>query len=144
MAGHFILKNISTTELAIAQATPYNCAWSALQHANVGWTTASRLVLTNALAGVGIGNRDGLPPHRYLNLQDNIATDVAKFHAYLRGASWVERLVRPNSAGLGLRALAGPAATHWAAGRVADAVIAQLATGPVSIEIYYTNNAEMA
>ncbi|AOY81811.1 hypothetical protein BJP36_19735 [Moorena producens JHB] len=142
MAGYYILKNISTSELSIAQ-NKLQAGWSSLQHANVGWTDISRQILNDALQGNNITNRNNLPPHRYLqiNAENPLSPDKIQ---YLRRANWVDRLVRPISQGLGLRNITPQALEEFQRGNYAASLIAQIQHGTVSIEIYYTNNLEMA
>ncbi|WP_405842366.1 hypothetical protein OG528_28990 [Streptomyces platensis] len=124
MAGHFILKSITTPDLATA--LDKSATWSVLQHKDVGWTAASRAVLTRALGGQAIGNRDGLPPHRYLECK---ASAGEKLEEYLKRAGWADLLLRPNSAGLGLRVLSTKAAAAWARGDRNGALVEQFLHG---------------
>lgn len=140
MAGHFILRNISTADLAIAQSR--RATWSAkAEHANVGWNAASRDVLARALRGQPIGSRAGLPPHRYLECKFSAGTAL---ETYLRGAAWADQLVRPGSAGLGLRQLCPSAAAAWQRGDRTGALVEQFRHGTATMEIYYTNGLEMS
>ena len=140
MAGHFLLNSITQSDHNVAlQQT--GVSYSALQHANVGWTLQSRQTFINVLNGIGIGNRNNLPPHRYLQIG---AAPIAETISYLRGAGWVDLLTRPNTPGFGLRALTGPAQIAWNAGNKAEALITQVNHGNVSIEIYYTSGYEMS
>ncbi|MFI2188086.1 hypothetical protein [Streptomyces sioyaensis] len=139
MAGHFILSSITTSDLAIARQK--GATWSVLQHATVGWNTASRAVLSKALSGQAIGNRDGLPPHRYLECKASVG---ATLETYLRGAGWADLLLRPNSAGLGLRELSTKAAAAWARGDRTATLVEQFLHGTASIEVYYISGTEMS
>lgn len=134
MAGHFILKSISQSDLNVATGAPLQAHWSNLQHGEVGWTQESEATLTNALSGNAIGNRNTLPPHRYLMVNGGPDDNAIKF---LRGAGWADSLVRPSSDGLGLVALCPQATIEWNAGRKNEALVAQALHGNVSIEVYY-------
>ncbi|GAB2724500.1 hypothetical protein [Kitasatospora kifunensis] len=141
MSGHFILVNIDTHELNSGKLV--GGTWSAkAEHASVGWNQASRAVLTQALNGQPIGNRSGLPPHRYLSFALS-STTPDKVRTYLRGVEWASRLVRPNSTGLGLTALSPKAQTAWATGDRHLALIEQYNHGTVTMEIYYFDSLEM-
>jgi hypothetical protein len=83
MSGHFVLKNISVSDQAIAVSAGANR--SGLQHSEVGWNTNSRGVLSNALQGRDIGDRAGLPPHRYLQFSYNNANMRDQTSRYLQG-----------------------------------------------------------
>ncbi|MFC5724744.1 hypothetical protein ACFP1Z_31805 [Streptomyces gamaensis] len=139
MAGHFILRSINNTDLAIA--TSKGATWSVLQHANIGWNTASRSVLSKALNGQPIGNRDGLPPHRYLESKKSVGDTLEK---YLRNAGWASQLIRPNSAGLGLRELSPKAKAAWDRGDRTGALVEQFLHGTATVEVYYINGTEMS
>ncbi|CAM5545246.1 hypothetical protein [Streptomyces abikoensis] len=139
MAGHFILKSISNTDLTIA--TSKKATWSPLQHGNIGWNTASRAVLSNALAGRPIGNRDGLPPHRYLEAKVSAGSELEK---YLRSAGWADLLIRPASQGLGLRELSPKAKAAWDRGDRTGALVEQFLHGTATVEVYYINGTEMS
>ncbi|WP_329127030.1 hypothetical protein OG727_04670 [Streptomyces caniferus] len=139
MAGHFILSSITNSDIALAGQKGAN--WSALQHAAIGWNTASRAVLTNALNGQPIGNRDGLPPHRYLESKASTGPTLEK---YLRGAGWADMLIRPNSTGLGLRELSPKARAAWDRGDRTGALVEQFLHGTATIEVYYISGTEMS
>ncbi|WP_058044448.1 hypothetical protein [Streptomyces roseifaciens] len=139
MAGHFILKSISNSDLTIA--TSKGAAWSPLQHANVGWNAASRAVLSKALSGQSIGNRDGLPPHRYLESKVSTGPTLEK---YLRSAGWADLLIRPASPGLGLRELSPKAKAAWDRGDRTGALVEQFLHGTATVEVYYINGTEMS
>ena len=139
MAGHFVLRSITNSDLVMAQQR--GCQWSALQHGGVGWTPASRAVLTTALTQ-GIHDRSGLPPHRYLQFGPFGADGVngGILRPYLQGAGWADGLVRPN---MGLRGLVPAAAALWPR-NLGAAMVAQADAGATSIEIYYTSGYEIS
>lgn len=141
MSGHFILKSINATDIALA--TSKGAAWSAVQHADVGWTTASRQTLTTALNNGAIPNRDSLPPHRYLSFSYGSQAQVA-LQELLRRVSWADQLIRPTGAGLDLRNLSPNAQVAWAAGRREDALVDQFQHGTLTIEVYYIAGTEMS
>ncbi|GAA2343378.1 hypothetical protein OHT20_09805 [Streptomyces caniferus] len=139
MAGHFILRSITTSDLNLARQK--GATWSAkAEHADVGWTAASRKVLSDALAGKPIGSRAGLPPHRYLECKFSVG---AALEAYLRGAGWADLLVRPDSVGLGLRQLSTAAESAWKRGDKNGALVEQFRHGTATVEVYYVDGLEM-
>ncbi|MEU8685265.1 hypothetical protein [Streptomyces sp. NPDC048611] len=139
MAGHFILSSITNSDIALAVQKGAN--WSAVQHADIGWNTASRDVLSKALNGQPIGNRDGLPPHRYLESKFSTGPTLEK---YLRGAGWADTLIRPDSAGLGLRELSPKARAAWDRGDRTAALVEQFLHGTATVEVYYISGTEMS
>ncbi len=140
MAGYYLLRSITFSDLMTA-LEKLSATWSDLQHSDVGWTPKSYQVLTTALKGQDIGNRDNLPPHRYLQIKgENPLADKKK--QYLRAAAWVDQLERPASPGLGLRKLTGGAG-KWPADK-AESLIQQVQTGSVSVEIYFLGGVDMA
>jgi hypothetical protein len=148
VAGHFVLRSITVSDLTVAQQK--GCTWSALQHpAGVarpvppggnypGWNALGQLTLTTAL-GAGILARDDLPPHRYLQFGP-IAAGFDPY-SYIQGAGWADRVQRPN---MGLRALSAAAQLAWNAGDPGRAVFLQAQAGAVSVEIYYIAGEQMA
>jgi hypothetical protein len=148
MAGHFILKSLTMSDLATAQTK--GCTWSALQHTGgtarpnppggnyPGWNLLGRLTLTTGLGAAGIGARDNLPPHRYLQFGP-IAAGFDPY-LYIQGAGWADNVVRPN---MGLRQLAVGAQGAWNAGDPGRAVFLQAQVGAVSIEVYYLAGVEV-
>lgn len=138
MAGHFILKSITFSDLQVARQM--GGTWSTLQHGYVGWTRESTRVLGQALSGQAIGNRDGLPPHRYLQFS---AGNGDRIEEYLKGAGWADGLIRPDSPGLGLRALIAAAAATWP-GNKNLALVAQRQHGSISVEVYYLGGETMS
>ncbi|CAM3180331.1 hypothetical protein G4177_10170 [Corallococcus sp. ZKHCc1 1396] len=150
MAGHFILKNITVSDLHTATGKP-GITWSnALAHAPgtgigpfLGWCLQTRQVLEQALGNIAIANRDNLPPHRYLliNAWQGLAQETQH---YLMGAAWDQFLIRPTGGGLGLTALAAGANPPWNQGNKSAALRAQCQAGGVSIEVYYLSGIEMS
>ncbi|MFI2188548.1 hypothetical protein [Streptomyces sioyaensis] len=148
MSGHFIVSNISAAERD--EALSNGATWSALQHGNIGWTPASRALLSKALNGQAIPSREGLPPHRYLDFAQAGNPDKEKTARFLRTttASWVShnRLLRPTGAGLGLKQLAKKAQDAWALNKLNDALVEQFLDpqgARVTIEIYHLGGHEM-
>jgi hypothetical protein len=143
MAGHFVLNSITVSDLTTAQMK--GCAWSALQHVGgtarpnppggtyPGWTQVGQVTLAAALGPAGIGARDNLPPHRYLQFGP-IQEGHDPFD-YIRGAGWADSVKRPPS--MGLRQLADEAQAAWNAGNAGRAVFLQARHGQVSVEVYY-------
>ena len=144
MAGHFILKSITTSDLTTARSIP-GISLSDLVHAAgtrqgndapfEGWTKDTRDELTKALGNQPIADRKKLPPHRYLMISNAGSTTATA--TYLAGAGWAESLIRPTGAGLGLAALSKDAQSLWDAGDKPGALSRQSSQGNVSIEIYY-------
>lgn len=144
MAGHFILKSITVSDLSTARSKP-GITLSDLVHVAgtrqgndapfQGWTKETRDELTRALGNQEIADRKKLPPHRYLVISS--ASHNAETSTYLTGAGWVESMIRPTGAGLGLSALSRDAQSLWAAGNKVGALLTQCCQGNVSIEIYY-------
>lgn len=150
MAGHFVLRSITNSDLVTAQSK--GCGWSGLAHgpgaqnapgnpAHAGWTIASRQNLSAAF-NAGVPNRNGLPPHRYLTFGPiaNIPPGNPLW-LYIVGAGWASQLVRPN---MGLAALAPAATAAWNGGDKDGALLAQAQHGNTSIEIYYIGGYEMS
>lgn len=144
MSGHFILWNIKTAQRDACLRNYGNSAWSVIQHANVGWNLASRGVLANVKAGANIGNRTGLPPHRYLQFPGGAPTLPQRTFLFGSDGLWIKDLVRPNSPGLGLTGLCPAAAAKWGEGRYQEALIEQITHGGTSIEIYYLDGKEIS
>ena len=77
MAEQFILLG-ATTKLVKNFVSAVKCTITDLQHANIGWTPASRIEYDKMMGLNGaqaIVNRAGLPPHFYIEIPVN--TDVA-------------------------------------------------------------------
>jgi hypothetical protein len=107
-----------------------------------GWTPASRAALNQVRDGRGgLANRNGLPPHRYLQIPAGAPTPAQV--AYLRNSYWVNDLQHPSDGGFGVVALAPLAAASWANGKKVDALVAQITHGATSIEVYYLGSKEM-
>lgn len=152
MAGHFLLKSISTDEKNAIIAGFTGTTWSATAHvagtANgaggvfPGWNEGSRLTLGHAFAGIAIGNRNNLPPHKYLQFPGTAAPTPAQLTA-IHKSNDLREITHPDDAGLGLRALCAAALTEWNAGKKLAALIAQIMHGATSIEIYYLGKQEI-
>lgn len=156
MAGNFILKSITQSDFLVATRFP-NISWSQstahkkgdLINPNSpngprfkGWAPETRKVLSHALSNRNIGNREELPPHRYLMIKSwNILSNGEQ--EYIKGAGWVESLEYPESEGLGLKALQHSAKLKWGMKRKDEALIEMLKVGGVSIEVYYQSGLEM-
>jgi hypothetical protein len=122
-----------------------SCGWytNGAGGAFPGWTDASRDELNRVRNGSSaLVNRNGLPPHRYLAIPPG-STSPAQI-TYLRGCYWINDLVRPSDPGFGIVALDPEAATEWSNGRKLEALVAQIAHGATSIEIYYLGGQEMS
>jgi len=156
MAGNFILKSITQSDLVTAtnflhiswSTSPAHKKGTPIDPGNphgaifAGWTPETRKVLSNALNGINIGNREGLPPHRYLEIKAwQTLNDKEQY--YVSGAGWAENLVYPTTSGLGLKALAPLARADWAQGNKNQALIEMLKIGGVSIEVFYQSGMEM-
>lgn len=127
MAGHFVLNRISHQDLQMVNCNirdnrNIGVGLGPLQHAPgaaipggrvfPGWTDASIQTLTNELNGQNIGNRAGLPPHRYITIPGN-NPDPAIWADYLRAAQWIGDLVRPGNPSFGTTALIPATLTPW-------------------------------
>jgi hypothetical protein len=103
-----------------------------------GWNEGSRAVLNNGLQGTQLGNRSGLPPHRYLGFGVGSIKGNGKRGKYLvRNApanGWVTQLLRPG--GMGLAELAGAARGDWP-DQKAKAFGRQIVANGASVEIYH-------
>jgi hypothetical protein len=155
MAGNFILKSITQSDLMTAIRFPH-FRWSDTAHRQgslinpsqpqgarfPGWTAATRQTLSNALANIAIPNRQNLPPHRYLEIDTwGPLNDDEK--NYARGAGWADSLVYPTGAGVGLKAMTGAVLTAWNLGNKNQALEEALKQGNVSIEVFYQSGLEM-
>lgn len=155
MAGNFILKSITQSDLSTAIRFPH-IRWSGTAHLAgalinpsrptgprfAGWTVTTRQALTDALGNRNLPNRESLPPHRYLEIDGWSRLDDAE-KAYVRGAGWADSLVYPSGTGLGLKALNGDVLTAWNTGNKNKALEEALKQGNVSIEVYYQSGIEM-
>jgi hypothetical protein len=155
MAGNFILKSISQSDLSTAVRYPH-MRWSGTAHRQgdpinpaqptgarfTGWTQSTRQTLSDALANRNIPNRQNLPPHRYLEI-DAWARLNDDEKAYVRGAGWADSLVYPSGTGVGLKAMTGEVLAAWNAGNKNQAVEEALKQGNVSIEVFYQSGLEM-
>jgi hypothetical protein len=152
MAGHFLLKSISTAEKDAIIAGFTGTTWSATAHvagtANgaggdfPGWTAGSRLTLGHAFAGIAIANRNNLPPHKYLQFPGTAAPSPAQLTA-IHSSNDLREITHPDDPGLGLRALCATALAEWNAGKKLAALIEQIKHGATSIEIYYLGKQEI-
>jgi hypothetical protein len=153
MAGHFVLKSITVSDLYAA--IQQGCTWSGLAHQGgtarpippggnfPGWNQVGRQALTDALSGAGILNRNDLPPHRYLQFGPIQAGPIQAgpgLYDYIRGAGWAENVVRPD---MGLRLLSPLASNAWTNNNFSDAVFLQAQHGATSVEIYYIAGTQM-
>lgn len=146
MSGQFFRINITQREINAAIAGLPGATLSAAAHLHVGWTAASRAVLTNIEAGIPPANRAGLPPHKYLEIPSR-----PRFDGKLQNSTWLfsdagsrfcEKLARPTNISKGLNA-AGGAQAEWDLGRLKNALAIELEKGNVSIEIYRVDGVEV-
>ncbi|MCC3452257.1 MAG: hypothetical protein JGK24_23320 [Microcoleus sp. PH2017_29_MFU_D_A] len=148
MSGHFLLLNLKTQEL-----NDIKRAWTApnvkqpqlspVQHQNVGWNATSRNTLKQAQTEQGIKNRDGLPPHIYLDFGVNEINDSAVQYVLSNSIDngWVTRLQKPPN--MGLKEITVNARNEWNQNRKAQAFIKQLKENGATLEIYYLDGAEI-
>lgn len=151
MAGNFILKSITASDLIIATRFPH-IKWSGTAHKQgdlagdgsrfPGWTPATRDLLKQALSNHNIANRNLLPPHRYLEIETWAKLDD-KEKSYINGAGWTSSLEYPLGQGLGLKALTGQVLAKWNAKDKTGALVEALKQGDVSIEVYYHGGLEL-
>ncbi len=140
MSGHFVLKSITASDQAVAVSK--GAAWGAIQHSpQPGWNAQSRQVLSQALQNQNIGNRAGLPPHRYLQFSYNNADMRDAAEQYLKGAGWADSLIRPSF--MSLRALTPAATVAWGRPDPNQALLKQFQNGDAIVEIYYLSGGEM-
>ena len=144
MAGHFLVWGIAQADITWCTQHYANSTWGTIQHQAVGWNAGSRAVLQNVKNGIGIGNRNGLPPHRYLEFPGGEPSAVQRQRLLSNDALWTLNMERPNVPGLGLTALCPAAEVEWAEGRKRQALFAQITHGATSIEVYYIGRNEMA
>jgi hypothetical protein len=170
MAGQFVLWQISldtwNTYIALAGMTvappigqpPAHAAGAANGAGGVfaGWNAATGNQITLVKNGHHLGNRDNLPPHRYLVFPPGAPAAALGAQMLADRFGWIKDLERPGGMGLvNLAVAAGPAAPAGAASPQAiwnaggssykyDALLAQMLTGPVSVEIYYKGGKQMS
>lgn len=148
MSGHFVLKSIGASDQAIGIMK--GARWSEIQHSpHPGWNAVTRNTLSQALQDQDIGDRNLLPPHRYLEFSPGRYNTVAEHdeaERYLRGAGWADSLIRPSH--MDLTNLSANAAAAWGNGvhstRPNDALAEQFRHGAASVEIYYVGGEEIA
>jgi hypothetical protein len=115
-----------------------------------GWNAATGNQIALVKNGHHLGNRDNLPPHRYLVFPPGAPAAALSAQMIADKFGWIKDLERPGGMGLvNLAVAAGPAAPAGAASPQAiwnaggssykyDALLAaQMLTGPVSVAIYY-------
>ena len=161
MPGHFVMWKISRDIWATYQAlagvtiqpplaTPPAHAQGVANGAGgvfPGWTVQSSAELGTARGGHQLGNRNNLPPHRYLSLPAGAPAAGLAAQLLADKYGWITELERPR--GFGLTNLAGApnaAQASWnsgASGYKYDALLAQMLFGPVSIEVYYLGSKQM-
>lgn len=153
MAGQFVVWRMSMDDINNFIINFPGTVWTGLAHQAgqingaggvfPGWTPASRALLNQVRDGRGgIGNRNGLPPHRYLQIPGGAPTQVQI--DYLWTCYWVNDLVRPSDPGFGIVNLAPAAALAWNNGKKVDSLVAQITHGATSIEAYYLGSKEMS
>jgi len=143
MSGHFVLLNISQTDKDEFLARYPRSAWSACQHTDVGWNPDSREVLANAIKGLDIGDREGLPPHCYLDMPLQRESLTPEQRKIIFEMNWTLDLVRPNARGLGLKQLTERADGLFKEGRVREALLEQIVGNGATIEIYHLDRREI-
>ena len=154
MAGQFVLWKIQQN--VIDNYLAAGAAWTVLAHgAGVangaggvfpGWTPGSRDDLNRVRSGVGVPNRNNIPPHRYLTFPGGAPGGLLAAQLVADKYLWINDLERPSSAGFGMVALCPAAQAAWAAGQSAykyDALVAQITHGATSVEVYYLGSHEM-
>lgn len=162
MAGHFLIwrmpQSVLDTYLTLgchilppANQPPAHQAGVANGNGGVfqGWNANSSNELSRARDGHAIGNRDNLPPHRYLELPAGQPSLALAAQLLTDKEKWIAQLERPSTMGLPAlsvtvvpvygtspRSIWGSAASDYRF----HALVAQMHTGPVSIEYYYVGN----
>lgn len=99
MSGNVVIWDVSSVNANRLRDIFYFPGWSDLAHGAVGWNPASRVVLNNVrVYQVGIGNRGGLPPHKYFGMQNLTKSQLTSLYGH--HFEWIkESLVRPMVGG---------------------------------------------
>jgi hypothetical protein len=142
MAEQFILPKARSKEVRNFLKAVSKCTVTALAHANVGWSPASRaqydgmMGLNEAPAIVG---RAGLPPHFYIEIPANTTVDDPASNG---DTDLIRSLSRGKVADV-LKALDANSLNEWTQGHVLAALRSELAKGNVSISIYHLDGTEV-
>ena len=97
-------------------------------------------------SGVAIGNRNLIPPHKYLGFPPGAPAAGLAAQLLADKYGWITGLERPVNAGFGVVALCPAAAAAWNAGQSGykyDALVAQITHGATSVEVYYLGSKEI-
>lgn len=142
MAEQFVLPNARSKEVRNFLKAVSKCTITGLAHGNIGWNPASRAKY-NGMMGLNgaapIVNRDGLPPHFYIEIPSN--TTVAD-PATNSDTDLVRSLSRGRVPGV-LKALDANSVASWNQGHVLLALRNELTKGNVSISIYHLDGVEV-
>ncbi len=136
MSGNFIVWKMKGTYIdTFLSAVPIGSVTGAA-HLDVGWNTASKADLKKLYENSPITNREGLPPHKYLELKastdDATAIKIRDYAASTDGV-WIGQLDRRDSV---CKSLSPDADSYWKSGNKVEALITELKRGNVSIEYY--------
>ena len=140
MSGQFFRINFTQREID-AVIENMKAVLSKAAHLNIGWTVASRLVLSNVEAGNPPADRAGLPPHKYLEIRSRPQAESTWLFGD-EGSIFCEKLTRPANVAKGLNALGGSQA-EWNLGRLKLALVTELTRANVSLEIYRIDGVEV-
>jgi hypothetical protein len=137
MAGNFIAWKMKGTDIdTFLSAVPIGSVTEAA-HLDVGWNEASRAEVKRLFQNTPLTSREGLPPHKYLELKastdDATAIKIRNYASSTDGV-WIGQLDRRDSV---CKSLSSDADSYWKSGNKVEALITELKRGNVSIE-YYT------
>ena len=139
MAEQFILPN-ATTKVVRNFVKTVKCTITPLAHANIGWNANSR-ALYNGMMGINgaapIINRNGLPPHFYIEIPSNTLVPN-------NGDTDLVRVLSRGRIQAVFKALDAASQGDWDQGRYFDALNKELKKGNVSISIYHFDGTEVS
>ena len=140
MAEQFIFPNATSKLVKNFLKTVSGCTITDLAHANIGWNAGSRAAYNGMMGLVDaapIVNRNGLPPHFYIEIASGTFVSNTGDTDLVRVLS---RGVVPNV----LKALDSTTSQpKWNEGRYFEALNLELKKGNVSICIYHLDGTEV-
>lgn len=142
MAEQFILPMARSKEVRNFLKAVSGCTITTLAHAAIGWTAASRLKYNGMMGLSGaaaIVDRNGLPPHFYIEIPANAAIDDPATNSNTDLIRSLSRSKVPTV----LKALDKESEKSWNQGHVLAALKNELAKGNVSISIYHLDGVEV-
>lgn len=139
MSGNFILYNIKTSELIKIQAFPIAGIYLGISHVEQKNQDHYDFFEDCLYERIHNSSRQLLPRHLYIEIKmGHSAEDVRNA---LKESAWIDRLIRPKQ--IPLKALCPQASVAWKNQDKLGAFMAQLCTGPVSLEIYYQDGIQV-